>query len=343
MRNASRVRVLHLLASPFFTGPAEAITELALAQRALEHEVHVAVDRKRRVATSEELAAPRLEALGLLAPLGLELSVKSSPLAMLRDVRGLRRAAVDVVHCHFSHDHALARLGRPRGAVLVRSIHAPRSVRRAMPGADGWTAPTEAISRELLGQRVLLLPPLVGRAFEPPADRRALRRELGLPEGGRLVGMVSTFQPSRRHALGLQAFTALRALEPDAHLALVGDGALEPALRAQAASLGAAVRFTGYQSGPAFVRHLQALDEVWLLGLGNDWSARAAAQARACGVRVVAVDEGALAQFADVVVEPVADALVAASRSGARRQASLESPLAIAARVVEFYERLRAR
>jgi hypothetical protein len=99
----------------------------------------------------------------------------------------------------------------------------------------------------------------------------------------------------------------------------------------------------GYQSGVDFVRHLQALDEVWLLGLGNDWSARAAAQARACGVRVIAVDEGALADFADVVVEPSAEALVSASRSGARREFRVESPASIAARVLEFYERLRAR
>ena len=63
------------------------------------------------------------------------------------------------------------------------------------------------------------------------------------------------------------------------------------------------MHFAGYQEGPAFVRWLQALDEVWILGLGNDWSGRAAAQARACGVRVVAVREGALERLADAVVE----------------------------------------
>lgn len=335
------MRVLHLLASPFFTGPAEAVTQLALAQRGLGHEVHVAVDRKRRVTTSEELAVPRLEPQGLLSPLPLELSVKSSPVAMLRDVLTLRGAPVDVVHCHFSHDHALARLARTKGAVLVRSIHAPRSVRRLMPDAAGWTAPTEAIGRQLLGRRVLLLPPLVAEAFVPAVDRVALRRELGLPEASRLIGMVSTFQASRRHALGLEAFAALRREEPDARFVLVGDGGLEGALRAQAAPLGEAVRFTGYQAGPAFIRHLQALDEVWLLGLGNDWGARAAAQARACGVRVVAVDEGALARFADALVEPTVESLVEGSRASSRRLVTLEAPAAIATRVVEFYERVR--
>ncbi len=326
------MRILHLLASPFFTGPAEAVTQLALAQRALGHDVTIAVDRKRTQTTSEELATPRLEPLGVLSSLPLELSVKSTPFAMLRDVLTLRAAQVDVVHSHFSHDHSILRLGRPRHAVTIRSFHAPRSVRWATPAADGFTVPMESLSRKLLGQKVMVLPALVGPEFVPATSRESLRRELGLP-AGKLIGMVSTFQPSRRHALALEAF-ARRT--DDATLVLIGDGPLEAEIRAKA---GERVHFVGYQSGAAFVKHLQALDEVWVLGLGNDWSARAAAQARACGVRVVAVDEGALAQYADVIVEPTVDALLAVTvTSGALM---LETPAAIATRVVDFYERCR--
>jgi L-malate glycosyltransferase len=325
------VKILHLLASPYFTGPAEVVTQLALAQRALGHEVLIAVDRKRTSHTSEELIVPRLEPLGLLSPAALELSVKSSPWAMLRDVMALRSQPVDVVHAHFSHDHTIARLGRPKAAKLIRSIHAPRSVRFGMPSADGFTVPMDSLSRKLLGKRVLVLPVLVGSEFVPPADRATLRRELGLPEG-LLVGMVSTFQATRRHDLALAAFAQL---SDRASLVLVGDGPLQASLQAAAPK---AVRFAGYQSGAAFVKHLQALDEVWILGLGNDWSARAAAQARACGVRVVAVDEGALSRYADALVEPTVDALVAAALRPERSSLSLESPGQIAGRVLAFYE-----
>lgn len=326
------MRILHLLASPFFTGPAEVVTQLALAQRDLGHEVTVAVDRKRTRHTSEELIVPRLEALGLLSPAPLELSVKSTPWTMLRDVLALRGQPVDVLHAHFSHDHTIARLGRPKGARLIRSIHAPRSLRWGMPAADGFTVPMDSLSRRLLGQRVLVLPALVGPEFTPANDRHALRRELGLAPG-RLVGMVSTFQASRRHALGLAAFTSLAAAAST--LLLVGDGPLLPELQPRANER---IRFVGYQSGPAFVRYLQALDEVWILGLGNDWSARAAAQARACGVRVVAVDEGALSRYADVLVEPTVDAVAAAALGAGRRELTLESPAAIARRVLAFYD-----
>jgi glycosyltransferase involved in cell wall biosynthesis len=336
------VKVLHLLASPWFTGPAESVAQLALAQRRLGHEVSVAVDRKRVKTPAEEPAVPRLEALGLLSDAPLELSVKSSPWAMMRDVLALRAVAVDVVHAHFSHDHAIARLGRPKGALLVRSVHAPRSLRWSAPVADAWTVPTSELARRLIGSPVLVLPPILSDAFRPPDDREVLRRSLGLGDGP-VVGMVSTFQASRRHALGLDAFAAVRARRPEARLVLVGDGALEPALRAQVERLGlaGAVTFAGYQAGERFVAWLQSLDEVWVLGLGNDFAARAAAQARACGVRVVAVDEGALERYADALVTPDVDSVAGAALTGERRPLSVEPADAIARRVLALYAQAR--
>ena len=135
------MRILHLLASPFWSGPAENVALLAQAQREAGHEVTVAVDRKRKDVEAEEPAVPRFEALGLLDEGGLELSVKSSPWAMWRDLRRLRTRNVDVIHAHFSHDHLLARWGRPKGAILARSLHAPRSIRPTLPKADLYTVP----------------------------------------------------------------------------------------------------------------------------------------------------------------------------------------------------------
>lgn len=347
------MRILHLLASPVFSGPAENVALLAVAQRELGHEVTVAVDAKRGPPPFEEPARPRFEALGLLAPQGLELSVKSTPWAMLQDVRRLRRLeGIDVLHVHFSHDHFLARLGRPRGATLVRSIHARRSLHTGTPRADGFTVPTEALTRELPAGRVLVLPSLVDPAFAVPADRRALQRDLGLSPAaqGPFIGMVSTFQPSRRHLLGLAAFRRVWDAEPQARLILVGDGILEGELRAEVARLGLgdSVLFAGYQRGEAFVRWLQALDEVWILGLGNDESGRAAAQARRCGVPVVAVAEGGLPSMATVVVPAEAEAIRAASCALRSQVVGAEwkgasSNREIAASVMALYERASVR
>jgi len=337
------MRILHLLSTPYWSGPAENVALLALAQRALGHEVSVAVDRKRQTAAPEEPIVPRLQALGLLDGGGLELSVKSTPLALVRDAAALRRRAVDVVHAHFTHDHVLASLARPRGAVLVRSIHAPRSLRRSLPPARGFTVPGEAERKRLGRKDAIVLPPLLGPGYRPPRDRGALRRELGL-EGQPLVGMVSTFQASRRHDLAVEAFERLRERRPAAHLVLVGDGALEGEIRQRVhrEDLDRAVTFAGYRRGEDFVRWLQALDEVWILGLGNDHSGRAALQARACGVRAVTCAEGGLPRYADVVLEdPSAGAIVEASLGGRRREVALPDNEAIAREVIALYERAR--
>jgi glycosyltransferase involved in cell wall biosynthesis len=337
------MRILHLLASPFWSGPAENVALLALAQRKAGHEVSVAVDRRRTKAESEELLVPRLEALGLLDTGGLELSVKSPPWALWRDMSRLRRRSVDVVHAHFSHDHFLARWARPRGAVLIRSVHAPRSIRPSLPRADAYTVPASTEVARLMGQRVQVLPPLVDERFRPAASRAALRGELGLT-GAPLIGMVSTFQPSRRHSLGVDAFARLHRAQPEARLVLVGDGVLVAPVREQVKRLGLEERvtFVGYQQGDAFVQWLQALDEVWILGLGNDWSGRAAAQARACQVRVVAVEEGALPSLADARIEHLTpEALVAASLSQERASTRHPSNERIAEDVLALYERAR--
>lgn len=337
------MRILHTLASPAWSGPAEGVALLADAQRRLGHEVKVAIDRKRTSVSSEEESLPYLETMGLLDERDLELSVKSSPQAVWRDVRTLRHLELDVVHCHFSHDHTVAFFGRPAAAKVIRSIHAPRSLKWTTPRAGGWTVPTQALADKLAPAPCLVMPALVAEAFTPPADRAALRKELGV-DGAPLIGMVSTFQPSRRHDLGIEAFARLKRDRPGARLVLIGDGALEAVLRMTVLSRGIvdAVTFPGYQPGADFVRWQQAFDEVWVLGLGNDFSGRAAAQSRRCGARVIAVDEGALSGLADVVVPADAEAIAQASLAGTRRDVALPTVDQIATSVLGLYDRVRA-
>ena len=131
---------------------------------------------------------------------------------------------------------------------------------------------------------------------------------------------------------------------PQAQLVILGDGERGAAIRARVLSQGLkdAVTFAGYRSADEFPRWLQAFDEVWVLGLGNDWAGRAAAQARRCGARVVAVDEGALAAWADAVVSPAPEAVAEAALAASRREVVVPEPTELARRVLELYERARA-
>jgi len=330
------VRILHLLSSPVWSGPAEPVALLAAAQRALGHAVSVAIDSTRTLTGSEEPAGPHLESLGLRHAAGLRLCTHDGPLALWGDARRLGRLELDVVHAHFSHDHWVMALSGSR-AVRVRSFHAPRSLRTLRPPASAFTVPLASLG-ERLGQPWRVLPPLVAPAFRPPDDRPALQASLGLSRP--VVGMVSTFQPTRRHALALEGFAMLRRRAPSATLVLVGDGELGPALRRLSGELGlsAQVRFAGYQSGEGFLRWLQALDELWILGLGNDWSARAGAQGRAVGARVVGVAEGALPAWADVVLpELTPGALEKAALGSERRQVPLADTRAVAEEILALY------
>jgi len=334
------VRILHLLSSPVWSGPAEPVALLAEAQRALGHTVSIAIDSTRSGAGSEEPAAPRLEALGLLDRTGLRLCTRDGLGALWRDARRLGTLEADVVHSHFSHDHWVAALSGHRG-LRVRSFHAARSRRLLRPPAAAFTVPTAELGAGLR-RPFMVLPPLASPGFAPPADRAAVQRALGLTAP--VVGMVSTFQASRRHALALAAFAQLQA--PGATLVLVGDGQLAPTLQAEAQRLGLAsrVRFPGYQRGEALVRWMQAFDELWVLGLGNDGAGRAVVQGRAVGARVVAVAEEPLPTWADVVLPaPMPEALVAVALRGARRSVALPDVRAVAEELLGLYRRAGAR
>ena len=80
-------------------------------------------------------------------------------------------------------------------------------------------------------------------------DRGALRHELGLDPGVPLVGIVGRLTPIKNHRLFLTAAEALRAVRPDLHFVIVGDGELGPAIRAwvRRLDLSSCVTFTGWR------------------------------------------------------------------------------------------------
>jgi len=59
--------------------------------------------------------------------------------------------------------------------------------------------------------------------FRPdPSAREALVRELGLPEGSRLIGLVARFHPQKDHRTFLRAAARIRQSSPDARFVLCG-------------------------------------------------------------------------------------------------------------------------
>jgi glycosyltransferase involved in cell wall biosynthesis len=76
------------------------------------------------------------------------------------------------------------------------------------------------------------------------------RKELGIPEGGRLVGIVGRLDPIKGHDFFLRAARKILERHPNTYFPVVGDGNLMPELKKMVMDLGIGRRviFTGFRS-----------------------------------------------------------------------------------------------
>ncbi len=295
--------VLTLVANRWWTGSADPAIRLVQGLRARGHRAMLGLVRGDRFEVKAHEA-------GVEPVPGLSLDVKSGPLAILGDLRLLRRLVcderIDVVHVHHSHDHWLGWWSRG-GAALVRSFHNERAVRSGWPDSAlyGRTHALAAVSRrieeKLLAARVPAevihrVDGVVDLArFSPDTRGAAKIREEFHVGSAPLIGCVARLAAGRGHETLLEGFRLVRRDRPNARLLLVGKGELRPALEALVSRLGLErwVLFAGYRDAdlPAV---LHALDVFVLLGAGSDESCRAALEAMAAGRPVVVARVGAL-------------------------------------------------
>lgn len=92
----------------------------------------------------------------------------------------------------------------------------------------------------------------------------AVRREIGIPSGAIVVGHVGRMAPQKNHLFLIDIFAEIRKREPRAHLLLIGDGPLRPAIeqRVQKHGLGNSVTFAGLR--PDVPRLMLAAMDVFL-------------------------------------------------------------------------------
>jgi glycosyltransferase involved in cell wall biosynthesis len=157
-----------------------------------------------------------------------------------------------------------------------------------------------------------------------------LRGEWGVPEDAPLAGIVARMKPERLHDRLLEAWRLVKT--PGARLVLVGRGEDEPRLRALAPE---GVVFGGYRTGPGLVDAYRALDAAVWLREGNDGACRGVLEAMACGVPVIAGNDGAppeLVGETGLVVDPRSPAGIAAALDRLLGGLSLARRLGAAAR-----------
>jgi Glycosyltransferase len=259
--------------------------------------------------------------------------------AGLRFVRFLRAEGIQIVHAHDMYSNVFAtlwgrvagtpviiasrrwwhslpnwklRLGnaaafRMAGAVMANSPQVARSVQESVRLPEGrvWTVTNFADDD----------------AFAPlESDVRARqRRSWGVPEGAVVVGCVARLVPVKNHAMLVDAFAAVHAQRPDAHLVLIGDGSCRPGLEAQVDRLGltSAVTFTGELRGGT--NHHRAFDISVLNSLSEGFP-NSLVEAMAAGVPVVATAVGG---NMDAVADGTTGFLVPSGRPDALAKALL--------------------
>jgi glycosyltransferase involved in cell wall biosynthesis len=239
-----------------------------------------------------------------------------------------RASKPDLVLSHAVHQAARLRtLDIPVAVYLPGPPH-PRytaDLRRADALiSDGWSAkhlPT------VLGAPVDDVLKGVDTALFTPAGAN-LRGARQL-EGKRVVLCVTRLVPIKNLPLLLQAIADVRARVADVVLVFVGEGPQQPALEAQARSLGIsdAVIFAGYsaqEDTPSWYRTA----DVFALPSDFDNSPNVVLEAMACGLPVVATDVGGLRDY----VEPPRNGLLVPKGSCAELAAALQSMLADRAR-----------
>jgi len=131
--------------------------------------------------------------------------------------------------------------------------------------------------------------------FQPdPSAMSQVRRELGIPQNARLIGLIARFDPMKDHANFVDAAKLMTANDPDLHFVLAGIG-----VDSRNAELKRLVESTAFPHHFHLLGHRDDIDHI-NAGLDiacsssafGEGSSNAIAEAMACGVPCVVTDVG---------------------------------------------------
>jgi glycosyltransferase involved in cell wall biosynthesis len=256
--NRKRIRVVELLATGTSGGAQEHVFNVVTRIDRARYDVSV-------LALSNGAAVRRLERTGISVCVLDEMSDADAIEAVAAHLAAVK---ADVVHNHMYRAEVvgtqaawrLAELGKPRPFV-VGTVHSSRVrsdedrdlIRRLTPSIDHLIAVSRAIVRKLedegrTGAPISLIYNGVDLTRYTDPDVCGTRHdEFPIPVGAPNVGDVARLEPEKGHPTLLEAWPAVVAAVPEAHLLIVGEGSQREALEAQAATLGIepSVTFTG--------------------------------------------------------------------------------------------------
>jgi glycosyltransferase involved in cell wall biosynthesis len=206
-----------------------------------------------------------------------------------------RLAGVPVI-VHTFHGHVLHGYYGPMKNELLRRVE--QSLAWV---TDRLVTVSEQVKNELVGygiakaEKISVVP--LGFDLDPflnsHAQQGEFRREMGLSDEHKLVGIVGRIFPIKNHALFLESAARIAAQEPAARFVVVGDGVFRPNLENQARELGITDRvlFTGWRRD---LPRIYADLNVLVVSSDNEGTPVSAIEAMASSCPVVATRVGGL-------------------------------------------------
>lgn len=269
-----KIKICRVITRLNIGGPAQHVILLTSGLPRERFETLLVAGREEKGEGSLLDLAVQQEARLLLIP---ELGRAVRPLRDLRAFLKLERLFCrwrpHIVHTHTSKAGALGRLAAwlARVPIIIHTFHGhvfdgyfPSWKARAFllieQGLASITTLAIALSegqrQELLRLKLsdpekLTIQPLgleLGRFLDCRAKRGELRRELGLPEEEKVVGIVGRLVPIKGHAVFLRAARLVLEKLPSCRFLIVGDGFLRPQLEQLARGLSRNVYFLGWRS-----------------------------------------------------------------------------------------------
>lgn len=305
------MKITHIITGLAAAGAETALYHLlaALDRQEYRSEVISLTDRGATAAKIESLGVP-VRALSMMRSV-------PNPLAIRRIAKILRRSRPQIVHTWMYHSNLLGGLAAQAagGIPVIWGIHHSRidssdtkrftvwTVRacawfsRQLPARIICCANSSEVAHVQLGydpeKMEVIYNGIDSELFQPnPEARPALRSRLGLPLDALLIGMAGRLHRHKDHKTFFAAARLLRAVSPEVHFVLCGEGmaADNPKLAAEVADgLQGHCHLIGLQRDmPAFYAALDiaansSLSEAFPLAVG---------EAMACGVPCVVTEVG---------------------------------------------------
>lgn len=230
-------------------------------------------------------------------------------------LRGMfRRHRPDILHTFLSGvDLPANRAARRTGVPVVISTRQewsdrqrPRCLRlqlKANELTDCIVASCRAEAESLMRRegvppgRVRVIPKAVDvDAAVTKTDPVAVRAQLGVPKGARVVGIVAGFTPAKDHLLFLASAQTLLQRRSDVHFLMVGTGPLRRAIERQVRRMGLRKQFA-CTSAVGALAHLYHVMDVSVLCSKAEGMPTAVLEAMAAGTPVVAAAVGGVPEI----------------------------------------------